>query len=285
MELILNTNLETAIPAVIDFNHEQLKAELAEKLVKYNGLVVTEDSIKLAKSDRAGLNKLRSAFDDRRKDVKKACLKPYEDFERKTKEIIAMIDQPITAIDTQLKAFDEIKKEEKRNSIEKFYSDNIGDLRELLPINKLWSGKWLNSTVTLLSVTQEIMDTIAKFRNDYNILKAMRLECKQQVLDTYVHTLDMSAALAEKTRFEDQQKRIAEYEQQKAKQPDVDCGVVPPTEVEPITQTYLYNAPAASLETEETKDIKVVFYGTTAAFRSDMKALTEKHNIRYGGLK
>ena len=65
----------------------------------------------------------------------------------------------------------------------------------------------------------------------------------------------------------------------------------------PITETY-FSAPA--LETvstpvvcpesgisapEEPKTIKVIFYDTTAAFRADMKALTIKHSIKYGGLK
>ena len=97
------------------------------RLEKYNNLVVTEDAIRDAKTDRAALNKLRTAFDEKRKEVKKACLKPYEDFEKKTKELLEIVDQPILAIDTQVKAFEDAEIQNKRTAIERFYSDNVGD--------------------------------------------------------------------------------------------------------------------------------------------------------------
>ena len=40
--------------------------------------------------------------------MKAVCLAPFEDFERKTKELIAMIDRPVLEIDAQIKKFDEL---------------------------------------------------------------------------------------------------------------------------------------------------------------------------------
>ena len=279
MELILNTNLETAIPAVIDWNHEALKTELSERLAHYNNLVVTEDSIKGAKADRAKLNTLRTAFDDKRKEVKKACLKPYEDFEKKAKEIIALIDQPIAAIDAQTKAFDEIQLSDKRNTLAAFYTANIGELREILPLEKALPPKWENKGETIINITQQMLDVMNRVKNDLGIIKAMKLDFEQNVLDVYLRTLDMSAALAEKARMQEQAERLKKLAE--AQKPEPTAPVVEP---EPVINaaTAPQIAPDAPQVAEQTKDIDVRFYATTAAFRADMKALTEKHGIRYG---
>ena len=102
MEFVMGNSLET-LPKTIDFNFEELKGQLAESLALYTGLVVTEDGIKGAKEDRAKLNKLREAMENKRKEVKRECMAPYTDFEAKVKELVGLIDQPIAAIDAQLK--------------------------------------------------------------------------------------------------------------------------------------------------------------------------------------
>lgn len=107
MEFIMSTDLTTALPKEIGFNFEELKAELAEKLDYYNNLVVTEDTIKEGKAEKAKLNKLREAVESKRKEIKKECMAPYTDFEAKVKELVAMIDAPVAAIDGQLKVFEE----------------------------------------------------------------------------------------------------------------------------------------------------------------------------------
>ena len=50
MELRVN---EVAIPEKIDFNYEELKAELTSKVSFYETLVYTDDQIKDAKADKA----------------------------------------------------------------------------------------------------------------------------------------------------------------------------------------------------------------------------------------
>lgn len=303
MEFVMNTDLEKSLPQKIDFNYESLKTELAGKLKYYNGLVVTEDSIKGAKGDKAALNKLKTALEDRRKDIKREYLRPFDEFEVKVKELVSMIDAPVQAIDGQIKAFDEQKKAEKKAEIEAFYAESVGDLSTILPLEKVWDSRWLNTTYKIADIQQEITDRTAKVSNDIGVIKGMRLDCETQVMDTYLRTLDMSAALAEKTRLEDQKRRMEEYEaaQKKAAQeatqepntvivdgtPGHDLRDCKPGDyvvfgadygVEQGTTAYV----CPGLEARKT--IKVVFYDTSEAFRHEMRQLTEKHNIRYGGL-
>ena len=160
MELAVKTDLERELPKRIDFNYEQLKGQLAEKLTRYQGLVVTEDGIKEAKADKTALNKLRTALDEKRKEVKKDCMRPYEDFEAKVKELISMVDQPMLAIDKQIKTFDERKKEEKRAEIVGLFQEKIGSLAALLPFEKFFNSRWLNVTYKMSDIQKELSDSI-----------------------------------------------------------------------------------------------------------------------------
>ena len=112
---------EVTIPQAID-NFEQLKAELEPRMQKYASLVVSEEGITAAKKDKADLNKLKTAVEDQRKAVKKQCLELQTTFEAQCRELTAMIDEPITAIDRQLKAFEEQRRQEKYKELETFFA-------------------------------------------------------------------------------------------------------------------------------------------------------------------
>ena len=49
-------------PERIEWNYEELKAEIAERVQHYETLVYTDETIKEAKADRANLNKLKKAL-------------------------------------------------------------------------------------------------------------------------------------------------------------------------------------------------------------------------------
>ena len=194
MEFKMMTVLESVLPKEILFNYEELKSELAEKLEKYNRMVVTEDGLAAAKKDRAALNKLLKALDDKRIEVKRELLKPFGDFEAQVKEIQAMIAKPVGVIDAQIKAFDDAKKQEKESAIRGIYAANIGNLGELLPIERLWNPRWLNVTYRMEDIEKEIADAVFKVGNDLKIIRVTCGDYAAQVTDKYLQTLDMSAA-------------------------------------------------------------------------------------------
>lgn len=294
-ELVMKTDLTKAIPQAIEFNYDELKAQLPERLTYYNSLVVTEDSIKSAKADKSTLNKLRTAFEEARKEVKRDCLKPYEDFNSKESELVGMIDEAINSIDSQVKNFDEQKKQEKYCNILSVYSANIGDLASLLPFDKINNPRWMNVSYKMADIEKEIKDTIFKVKNSLNIIKAFGVECEQQMIDKYLEALDMGAAMAEKTRWEEQQKRLKEYEESQRKAHEA----AKPQTVE-TTPAAEENATQPNADPQEphipepdecppmqeaTKTIRVEFVDTTAAFRHEMHDLCVKHGIKYGWAK
>lgn len=211
MELVIYKPNEADLIQAIEFNHEEIKAELAVQLKKYDNLVYSEANIKEAKTDRATLNKFKDAIETRRKDIKKACLKPYEDFESKIKEIVAMIDKPILAIDTQVKTFEQLKKDEKLDGIKQVYADRVGDLAQLVPFDKIYNPRWLNATYKGTYIENEIIDLFTRIDNDLRVIDELQSEYDLQIKDAYLKNYDLTAALQEKTRLEEQAAKMAEY--------------------------------------------------------------------------
>lgn len=213
MEFVMGNSLE-ALPKTIDFNFEDLKQQLAASLELYTGMVVTEDNIKDAKDDRARLNKLREALENKRKEVKRECMAPYTDFEVKVKELVGLIDRPISAIDGQLKGFEEKRRAEKRAAILEVYEDTVGELRALLPFDKLWRDEWYNTSTSMKKIRAAIVETENKVHSDLEILSTVESEFIDAVKLKYLEGLDLNTALAERARLQEQAKRLREYEDQ-----------------------------------------------------------------------
>lgn len=165
MEFKLITDL-SVLPKQVEFNADELKAELVPKLAYYKSLVVTEDAIRQAKADRASLNKLRTAIDGRRKEVKAACLAPYEQFERQCKEIAALIDEPILAIDNQIKAFEQKEQQEKYVRLEAHFISCMVGVKIPITLDKIINPKWANKSMKEDVLKKEISDKIKEIQED-----------------------------------------------------------------------------------------------------------------------
>lgn len=197
LELRMDTDLQAALPAEIGFNFEELKAELAERLEHYKSLVVTEETIKEAKADRAKLNKLRTAIDTRRKDIKAEYLKPYNAFEGKIKELTLLIDEPIKVIDSQLDGFEDRRKEAKKQQIQAAYEARIPDaVKEIIPLERIFDKRWLNATVTMAKIDEDMEAWAKRVNADLLALDTIPEEFKAACREKYIATLDVSAALA-----------------------------------------------------------------------------------------
>ena len=176
-------------------NLEALKAELAPKLKQYSSLVVTEDSIKAAKADKANLNKLRTAIEDQRKAAKKQYLEPYTILEAQCKEVVALIDAPIGAIDKQLKAFDEKEKAEKYNELEAFFS--TVQRETFIELQDVINPKWANKTEKIDSLKVEIEAACQKFHDEYEQLNKLyeNFPHKLAIIDKFKSTKDFSQTM------------------------------------------------------------------------------------------
>lgn len=214
MELKILSPQEGGFVKEIRWNNEELKAEIAEKMQEYKSLAFTEETIKEAKADRAKLNKLRTAFEDERKRIKKLCMAPYDEFEKQVEELIALIDEPIRLIDSQIKEVEDQRKIEKKGKVLEFYEGVIGPLKGVLPFEKVFRPEYLNATKSMKSITEEIQSLINRVNSDLDTIEGFGGKYELQIKDAYLETLDLSTAMQEKARLEEVERRLAERKQE-----------------------------------------------------------------------
>lgn len=113
-------------------NFQELQDALREILCRYENAVYTEDRLDVAKADKKELAHLRKELDERRKEIKRTYLAPYNAFEAQVKELLAMVDAPLEQIKEFLDEIDQREKSEKRQEIEKYYRKHCGTLVKVL---------------------------------------------------------------------------------------------------------------------------------------------------------
>lgn len=267
-------------PAIIDFNFDELKQELTERVHVYKTAVYDDNQIKQAKADRADLNRLKKALNDERIRREKEYLKPFNEFKSKINEIIKIIDEPVAVIDQQIKDYEDRLREEKRIAIEGFY---CGELQEDLTtrppewvkISAIWDDRWLNASVSMAAVKKEITDKVTRINNDVQTLQDLP-EFGFEAVAVYKNTLDINNALNEARRMSEIQKAKAEAERiaaEKAAQEE-QAKQEPIPEPEPVP---IEEAPAPA---EVAKWVNFSVEITTTQARA-LKKFFEDNGIKY----
>lgn len=214
MELKIMSPQENGFIKEIQWNNEELKKDIAEKMQEYKTLVFTEETIKDAKSDRAKLNKLKTAFDDERKRIKKLCMEPYDKFEKQVKELISLIEEPIRLIDSQIKEVEEQKRIQKRRDIEELFK-TIG-FQKFVTLDKIFDDKWLNVSVSMSKIEESMKSTMYRIGNEIATINNLP-EFSFEAREVYVKTLDIAQAIKEGQRLAEIQKRKNAYEKEQQK--------------------------------------------------------------------
>lgn len=207
LELKIFSPQENGFVPEIKWNNEELKAAIAEKMKEYKGLVFTEETISEGKKDRANLNKLRGAIDDERKRVKKLCMEPCNRFEKEVKEVLALVDEQISAIDIQIKEVEQIKREEKRKAVQELF-ESIG-FQKFVTLEMIWDEKWLNASVALSKVENQMKETMYRIGEEVGTISRLP-EFSFEAMEVYKKTLDLTQAIKKGQELADIQKRKEE---------------------------------------------------------------------------
>ena len=210
MELRIISPHEGGFVKEIQWNREEVKKGIADKMSDYKNLVFTEDSIADAKKDRANLRKLKDAFETERKRVKKLCMEPYEKFEKEIKEVTGLIDEPIQLIDAQIKEVEQQKKEQKRKDIEVLF-DTIG-FQPFVMLSSIFDEKWLNASVPMSKIEEQMKIRMYQIGEDVYTIHNLP-EFSFEAMEVYKNTLDLSKAIQEGQRLSDIQKKKKEHEE------------------------------------------------------------------------
>ena len=207
MEMKVN---EVIIPEQITWNYDEIKAELTEKIQKYETLAYTEDQIQEAKKDRANLNKLKAALNDERLRREREYMKPFQVFKDQVNEIREIIDKPIKIIDEQLEGYEEDRKRKKREEIGAYWAQETTH-PDWITLPLIFQDKWLNASYSMTQIKKDIDSKVGQINYDMETLE-MLPEYSFEAVEIYKTTLDMNKAIAEGQRLADIQKRKEEAE-------------------------------------------------------------------------
>lgn len=197
MNFELEKPIEELLPKQIGFNAEEMKPWIEEAISKYQGMIVTADTIKEAKDDRAKLNKLRNSIEDERKRIKRMWNEPYKDFEKEVKSLVSLIDKPIENIDRQLKTYEEHRKQEKRETIQGLFDEHVSELKELINLDQIANPKWLNASYNIGAIENEIVAALDDIRSNRLLIPdicpgKVREAAKQKALEKKTQTEEKS---------------------------------------------------------------------------------------------
>ena len=202
----------------INWNFEELKTALATEMKKYTGIVFDDDSIADAKKTVAYLRKLKESVEDRRKDVKKKCLEPYNEMEKQAKELTQLIDEPINTIAKQVKDYEEEQKKKKKEEILAYMTEVFAELPETVASklkSKIYDSKWENKSTTKKTWQDAVNTAFENTKGDLNILDGIEEDFREDAKKVYERNLVLSEALSKVQELRKQKEMILERERQK----------------------------------------------------------------------
>ena len=207
---------QPTFPDVIEFNFDELKQKITNRVAMYSNMVYTEDQVKQAKADRANLRKFVDALSAERIKVKKQCLQPYEAFEAKVNELAKIVQEHIALIDEQVKGYEEKQKQEKLAKIQEYWNSIEKPELHWLGLPAIYNEKWLNASVSMKSVQEEITSRLEQIESDLSTLANLP-EFGFEAVEVYKTTLDMNKAISEAKRMSEIAKAKAEREAEQAR--------------------------------------------------------------------
>lgn len=222
------------LPA-IRWNEAEVQQNLTEMLAAYTGRVYTPETIKDAKADRAAVNKLDKQLSDAARSAKAFYMKPLEEFLQSAKQMQGQCKAVSGAIDQQVKAVEEAERQDKADALRTVYADCIGELREMIPFDRLLVPQWLNKTYDLAKASRELRKSVETRREELRLIRENCGEDTEACTTEYLRELNLNAALVEHSRRQNARyaQRRAEAEIMAAERAQATAPVIiPPTEEE-----------------------------------------------------
>lgn len=299
MEFCITSDLQEVRKQVITTNYPAVKKWAESVVAQYENIVVTPDTISQAKADRASLRKAQSGVSDVRKEMRAAALSTCAAEESNCKDLEAVFERGVQALDVQIKAMEEAAKQEKKDRLAAYFTQVVGDMAEWLTFDDCFNPKWLNATYAESTAQMDVCAAIDRCRADLNAIRALHSEFETTLLDEYTRTRNISAVLvknetlgrmkaAEEERKRKEAEAAAKYEEQKAACAAVrmvsagDAVIEEHSEVGQVIATVEREAfERAVSEPEPTYTVDFRVFGTAAQL-DELRVYMRTKGIRYG---
>lgn len=310
MELVIRS----ITPAVVQMNIEEVEKYMQEVKEKYVGWVVSEEEISVAKEERTKLNKLEKNISDVRKRIEKEGMSSIKDIIETLKNAEKETKMLSNNIGTQIKEFEEKEWETKQEEISEII-DNVFRENPELKLYITENSKWKNKGMTLNKIETELEDQFSSLSKKYNFilgqLKSVNEEIENklsfkdiqylmkcefdEIMKTLVNKKNEIKATEEniKKRAEEEKRRALE-ELERKKEQEKKVAVEEAIKKEATENSHISstakekevsqaNIPSTEKSTENEKyfDTTIRFENAPLSFLKELKALSDKYEIKY----
>ncbi len=221
---ILKNEIEVKITTVGKVEDNILEAKEYALQLKdyYSKLVFTEAQKDEAANERATINKVVKKIADYRKNIVAEFKKPIEVFETTAKETEKILKETSEFVDLQVKNFENKEKEIRKENAKKIYEENIEELKEIVPFEKLFNDKWLNKgswkeNNTSPIIEQEIIEIREKVKNGLKAIEELHSEFELEVKNTFLQDFSLENAIFKNTQLISQKKALSNISEVKEK--------------------------------------------------------------------
>lgn len=216
VEFRITSDLQEVRKQAITTNYADVKAWVDGVAEQYRSIVVTEDGVQAAKQDRANLRKLQANIDQVRKECRAAALAVSAETEANCKELVATLETAVQSLDTQAKAFEARRKEEKEARLKTYFEreNELHNTDTYLTWEGVLDPKWLNATASEDAAKKAIDAIITNTVNGIAAIVTLQSPFEVELLDYYRGTQDVTAVLQKNARLLEMKK--AQEEREKA---------------------------------------------------------------------
>lgn len=198
-------------------NYEPLKAAAQEMAAVYGSQLVSVDAIKDAKTDMAMLRKLAKSASDMRIKIEREHAAKIATVTKQLKEVAGIFTDAAAKIDSQVKAYDEERKAARLEEIRQIYAEEIGDMADIIPFDKLYRAEWLNKTTTDKTVRGDIQTAVINAQTGIEQIKGLGSPHENAILSAFLDKLSLADALAAKKRLEEMDEAMKRRQEEAAK--------------------------------------------------------------------
>lgn len=219
---ILKNELKAEIKekGIVEDNIAEAKKYALELKDYYSKLVFTEEQKDEAAKERANINKIVTKIAEYRKNIVAEFKKPIELFENTAKETEKILKETSEFVDVQVKKFESLEKEERKDKARTIYEANIEELADIISFEKIFNEKWLNKGSwkedgTSPLIEKEINDIKEKIRSGLKAIEELKSEFEVEVKNTFLQDFDIAAAIFKNTQLLERKKALSKVEDKK----------------------------------------------------------------------
>lgn len=196
------------MPVIAFDEYEGLLQDAYRVAELVRGMEVTGDNVKEIKKVLAAVNKSVKRLNDRRIEIKKEIMKPYETFNAQIKEIERVVKEADEMVRQNVRLLEEREREDKKNKLVKIWLLRIQtyDYAGMVPFDRWLEPSHLNKSTSVSKAEDQMVDFLETVEKDLTVLRSYG----QDHMALYLDTLNLADTLAEMERRQKERDRVGQ---------------------------------------------------------------------------